>query len=144
MKRTPLKKKSKSKIPTLKNKLWKIVSEKIRERDKGICQSCGKTGLSGSGYHGGHLKPDAACSAWLRYHPHNLGGQCYYCNINLGGNGSDFLMKYESKYGFDYMRNLLIKERSIKADEIFYMMMIENYSSENWEQDVLKYLSTIV
>ena len=50
----------------LKNKLWKVCSEYIRRRDKGICFTCGRK-ASGSGYHAGHYIPSSTCGITLRY-----------------------------------------------------------------------------
>ena len=128
MKRTKLRKKSKSEIPKLKRKLWELCKEYIRKRDGNQCMSCGKTGLSGSGWHTGHLIPDAACGAYLRFDPRNLYSQCYYCNINLGGNGAALLRYVEQKHGKDFVDKLFAdKQNIVKADKHFYEQKIQEY-----------------
>ena len=89
MKRTPLKKKSKVKISVLKRKLWKEFSKYIRERDKGICFTCGRK-CEGSGYHAGHFIPKSVGGIALYFNEDNVHGQCYNCNINLGGNQYEY------------------------------------------------------
>lgn len=77
-----MKKKS---IGQLKKALWKVFSEYIRKRDKGICISCGRY-AEGSGYHAGHFIPKSVGGITLYFDEENVNGQCYNCNINLGGN----------------------------------------------------------
>lgn len=69
----------------LKKELWKVFSEYIRKRDKGICFTCGRKAES-RGYHAGHFIAKAAGGLALYFHEDNVRGQCYNCNINLGGN----------------------------------------------------------
>lgn len=91
--------------------------------------SCGRTGLQGSNWHTGHLIPDAACGAYLRYDPRNLYSQCYYCNINLGGNGAALLRQVEKKHGKDFIDKLFAdKQKIVKADKLFYQQKIDEYN----------------
>ena len=69
----------------LKKKLWKVFSEYIRKRDRGICFTCGRH-AEGSGYHAGHFISKSVGGLALYFHEKNVCGQCYNCNINLGGN----------------------------------------------------------
>lgn len=92
MKRTTLRKVSKAPISKLKAKLWKVFSEYIRTRDKGICFTCGRK-AEGSGYHAGHFISKSVGGIALYFHPENVRGQCYNCNINLGGNQWEYGQK---------------------------------------------------
>lgn len=110
-----MKKKSSSRIPTLKRKLWKVFSEFIRLRDKGICFTCGRK-CEGKGYHAGHWIPDAAGGIALRFNELNVHGQCYHCNINLGGYGERYTQRMEEFYGegtihsLRSLKNVVIKD----------------------------------
>ena len=120
-------KKHKNSFKTLKNKLWKLVSEYIRKRDKGICITCGRW-AEGKGYHAGHYIPKAICGMVLRYSDRNIYGQCYNCNINLGGNGAKFHIELVKRYGQGFVDDLWKqKEILIKWEEEDYLRMIEYY-----------------
>ena len=69
----------------LKKILWRYFSLFIRRRDKGICFTCGRR-CEGKGYHAGHFIPKSICGVVLYFDERNVHGQCYNCNINLGGN----------------------------------------------------------
>lgn len=140
--KTPLKSKVKKKpsISKLKKDLWAIVSPFIRNRDKFICITCGKTG-SGGQIHAGHFLPSGNCGALLRYHPRNIHAQCYFENINLGGNGAVYYTKMVNKYGQDYVNKLfdIKNQTTIKADTTFYLELIELYKQGD-ESEIIKYL----
>lgn len=132
------KKKKKSPIRGLKIKLWELCKEIIRLKYGNTCFTCGKTGLVGSGWHTGHFIASSVGGAYLRYNLNNLRPQCYYCNINLGGNGAMFYKKMVEEVGQDKVDQLfhaMIFE--IKADEWFYRDMIQHH------QDILHELSSI-
>jgi len=133
----------KNNISQLKKKLWIIVSKYIKERDKFICFTSGKK-VEGMNAHCGHMFPSGNCGALLRYHPLNLHCQSYNENINLGGNGAVYAINFVKKYGQKEMNKLLVlKQKSIKADEIFYSKMIELYKQGN-EENIVKYLDSLV
>lgn len=81
-----------------KKQLWTVFSKYIRARDNYTCFTCGKKG-SGSGIHAGHLFPKAASGLSLYFDERAVRAQCYYCNINLGGNGAVYSVKYIEKFG---------------------------------------------
>lgn len=121
-------------ISKLKNKLWGLVSKRIKERDKYICFTSGKK-VEGSNAHCGHMFPSGACGALLRYHPKNLHCQSYNENINLGGNGAIYATRFIEVYGEEEFKNLLqLKNRSIKADVWFYQNLIDLYSNSTLEE----------
>lgn len=134
MKRTPLKRKSKTSISKLKRKLWSIVSKRIKERDKHICFTSGVQ-VSGSNAHCGHGIPDSVSGARLRYHPKNLHCQSMRENIHLGGNGGEYYRRQVEKYGQETVDLLYqLKNKTMKADEIYYLKLIELYTSGTWEE----------
>lgn len=113
--------KKKTDIKKLKEKLWELCKQIVRKRDGNVCIICGKQGLEGSGWHTGHFIASSTCGAFLRYNLRNLHSSCYYCNINLGGNGALFLIALEDIYGRQFVDNIL-RDRNIstKADILFY------------------------
>lgn len=104
----------KSTLAALKRKLWKLVSRYVKDRDGNTCFSCGKGGLSGNGWHAGHLFP-AGSSALIRWEPKNLAPQCFHCNINLGGNGAAYAQRFIERYGIDEFQRLSKLSREMKA-----------------------------
>lgn len=130
MKRTPLKKKSKQKISTLQVKLWEECKRIIRARYPNTCYTCGKSGLSGSNWHTGHLWPKASLGAFLKYDLRVLRPQCYNCNINLGGNGAVYYAKMLEENGQEYMTQLEAeKQITVKAYD-HYEKLLAEYSEK--------------
>lgn len=129
MKRTRLKKKSASELSKLKDKLWELCKFLVRKRDGTKCTSCGKEIGANSNKHTGHLIPSASCGAYLRYDLRNLHLQCYYCNMNLGGNGAEYLRNLIERYGQGFVDSIFRdKNIIVKADSIFYNNLIEQYT----------------
>lgn len=129
-------------VTSLKNKLWKIVSKRIKERDKYICFTSGKK-VEGTNAHCGHMFPSGSCGAVLRYHPLNLHCQSYYENINQGGNGAVYAINFINKYGQEKMDILLrLKNKSIKADSFFYETLIDMYTNNTLEE-IEEYLNNL-
>jgi hypothetical protein len=101
MKRTRLRKEAKKNtMGWYKKEFWKVFSRYIRLRDKGKCFTCGlqkpwKTQQAG------HMIPRASGGLSLYFHEQNVNCQCYRCNINLGGNGAVYAVKFVEKYGQD-------------------------------------------
>ncbi len=128
MKRTPLRKKSKSIVKKLQDKLWDECKRIIRTRHGNTCYTCGKANLGGSNWHTGHMWAKASLGSHLKYDLRILRPQCYHCNINLGGQGASFYSRMVRENGQVYMDDLE-KEKQIltKADEIWYKEKIETY-----------------
>lgn len=134
--------KKKPSISLLKKKLWVLVSKRIKERDSYICFTSYKK-VEGSNAHCGHMFPSGACGALLRYHPKNLHCQSYNENINLGGNGVVYGLKFVEIYGQKEMSNLIrLKNSSIKADVWFYQNLIDLYSNNSLEE-IEEYLNNL-
>lgn len=126
----------KTKISTLKNKLWELCKEIVRKRDGQVCVVCGKSIETKVGWHTGHFIPSSTCGAYLRYDLRNLHSSCYNCNINLGGNGALFYRALVTKYGQDFVDSIFRdKAKTVKADTLFYIQKIDEYEE-------LKKLST--
>jgi hypothetical protein len=134
MARSTIKKPKKHKIGWWKDKLWQIVSKRIKERDKNICFTSGKF-VTGSNAHCGHGNPSSVCGGRLRFHPKNLHCQSYHENVNLGGNGRVYYRKQVEKYGQEVVDKLdQLQNKYIKVDEIFYQKLIDLYTNGTWEE----------
>lgn len=135
-----------SDIKGLKDKLWAQCRAYFRAKYGDRCFTCGRTGLTGANQHTGHFIPSGSCGATLRYHPNNLRIQCYNCNINLGGNGAEYYREMERTLGKKKVEALFqLKNKSIKADELFYKQMIELYKEAivtGKEKKIIKFLES--
>lgn len=138
----------KKKLPSislLKKKLWKLVSIKIRQRDKYTCFTSGVQ-VSGSNAHCGHGIPNSVGGALLRYHPYNLHCQSYVENIHHSGNGGIYYRNQVLKYGQDKVNKLYeLKNYTIKADRYFYNNLIDMYDEfELYEGEIVKFLEKYI
>lgn len=121
-------KKKTSNVSLLKKKLWELCKQIIRTKYGNTCYTCGKTGLAGASWHTGHFLASSVCGAYLRYDLRNLRPQCYYCNINCGGSGAMFYKNLVDREGQKFVDEIFIdKQKSIKADELFYAQKISEY-----------------
>lgn len=129
-----MKKVTKSKKPNpkkLKEKLWELCKALTRAKYGNTCYTCGKTNLEGSGWHTGHFIPSSVGGFSLRYELRNLRPQCYYCNINLGGNGSAFYKNLVEREGQEYVDELFrLKQQIVKGDVFFLLYKIEEYEQK--------------
>lgn len=114
----------------LKKDLWKVFSQYIRNRDKGICFTCGRV-AEGSGYHAGHFVPKSVGGLALYFHEDNVHGQCYNCNINLGGNQFIYGKKLGKKADELYKLKLSTEKWSIQD----YKDKIDYYKRKNDERN---------
>lgn len=128
-----MKRKSRTEVAKLKDKLWELckqITRKRYERDDGTwtCYTCKKHLVYGKDAHTGHFIPSAVGGAFLRYDLRNLRVQCYNCNINLGGNGSYFYNQLVVDEGQQYVDKLFQdKHITIKADAWWFKQKIEEY-----------------
>ena len=113
MKRSKLRKQSKVPFAKLQRAIWVYCKAIIRKKYGNVCYTCDRGGLEGSNWHTGHFLPKGSCGALLRYDLRNLRPQCYNCNINLGGNGAEFMRKMVLREGAEYVETLF----SIKAQK---------------------------
>lgn len=132
MKRTPLRRKSKTPLAKAKDKLWELCKKITRLQYGNICYTCGKTGLEGSNWHTGHYITDSVCSAELSYALDNLRPQCYHCNINLSGNWPSFETNLLRDHGRKYIENLKKRNQAtkgLKYDILWYQAKIQEYEA---------------
>jgi 5-methylcytosine-specific restriction endonuclease McrA len=105
----------KSDLTKKKEKLWKLFSKFIRERDNYTCITCGKQ-QRGSGMHAGHFIPSSICGIGLRYDEDNVHAQCYACNINKSGNYVTYREILVNRHGEEWVRNLEQRRHEIIED----------------------------
>ena len=118
----------------LKKKLWPLVSAYIRKRDRGVCMACGAL-AEGGAYHAGHLVPRPLCGPVLYFHPLNLWGSCYRCNIHLGGNGALLAHRLSKKYHFNfvgYFEELRRKTKNVQWDKKKVQALIVSFENEDY------------
>jgi NinG protein len=127
MQRTKLKRKSKQPISKIQRLLWEHCKRIIRAKYGNTCFTCNRTNLIGSNWHTGHLLAKASVGAYLKYDTRLLRPQCYFCNINLGGNGAIFIENLRRIEGNEYVDQIL-KDRqvTVKAYD-FYLTLLAEY-----------------
>lgn len=111
-----------------KKKLWKLCKEIVRKKYGNVCYTCDRGNLVGSNWHTGHMIPKSVCGAYLKYDIRNLRPQCYHCNINLGGNGAEFLRRMIEREGQSYVDNLYRQKNQIYPESIRVKELTEEYS----------------
>jgi hypothetical protein len=91
-------------LPKLKKQLWTIFSKYIRQRDGGICISCGKVD-DWKKMDAGHYIPKTAGLS-IYFNERNVNCQCTYCNRFMHGNLSAYALALRKKYGNDILEEL--------------------------------------
>lgn len=105
------KKRTRNPVITWREKVWKVFSLYIRNRDNWTCCTCGKHEKS-SQMHAGHF-----VRRWHNatlFDERNVNAQCSGCNNYKDGEGSRYAEFLESKYGFGIVQELNKKSREIK------------------------------
>lgn len=127
MKKTKLKRKSKSLITKIQDQIWAHCKRIIREKYGNVCYTCGRSGLEGSNWHTGHMIPKASLGAYLKYDLRLLRPQCLNCNINLGGNGAIFIHNMRLIEGDKYVDEILIdRQKTVKSID-HYKLILQEY-----------------
>lgn len=80
-----VRKPKKKTVAQLKKELWAVFSQYIRQRDGGVCFTCGAENLHGSNYHAGHFILKKSGGLALYFHEDNVHGQCAKCNLWMAG-----------------------------------------------------------
>ena len=123
-------KKKKNNLKKLRKKLETVCNRYIRLRDKNICFTCGKF-AEGHGYHAGHYIPKSICGVNLRYNELNIHGQCYRCNIHLGGYGAMYDQRMRSVYGEKVVNGLWAQKKpGAKWYEKDFLERIEYFTNK--------------
>ena len=114
-----------------KFELWKHFALYIKKRDKGICITCGKTGLSGYEYQAGHCIPAGVCPLKLYFHEKNVNGQCMRCNQFLGGMGAVYRGEIDKKWGKGtYKRLESLRGKITQYSKQDYLKLIDHYKDK--------------
>ena len=120
------KKKGNTPSAKLKKRLWAIFSQYIRNRDNGICISCGKQ-YFWKKTDAGHYIPRTAGLATY-FDERNVNCQCTYCNRWMHGNLSRYAIALRKKYGETILEDLDNKRKTItKITDIEYIELIKKY-----------------
>ena len=128
LKRTPLKRKSKSESRKLQDLIWQHCRRIQYAKYGKTCYTCKKP-VEGQNAHLGHFIPRSVGGVALRYNLDNLRPQCYYCNINLGGNGSAFYKELLKDEGQDFIDQLFALKQTTMKGSIHYLTLLEKYSN---------------
>lgn len=116
----------KTKNSTLKKQLWTYFSRYIRQRDGGVCISCGKVD-SWKNTDAGHYIPKTAGLS-IYFDERNVNCQCTGCNRFKHGNLSNYAIAIMEKYGDSILVELDNERRKIrKIDNQEYVELIEKY-----------------
>lgn len=120
------KKRKRTESSKLKKLLWGIFSEYIRQRDGGVCISCGKKDFWRKMDAGHYIPKTAGLSTY--FHEKNVNSQCTYCNRWMHGNLSRYALALRKKYGRNILEELEeIRLNPIKISVEDYKKLIEKY-----------------
>ncbi len=103
----------KTPLAQLKRELWGLFALYVKERDGGVCFTCGAPRLEGKNHHAGHCIR-AGGHASTKYDPKNVHAQCFSCNILRDGNTHEYVQRIIDRYGADEYRRMLQKSRETK------------------------------
>ncbi len=111
---------------SFKKVLWKFFSLYIRQRDKGVCISCGKTD-DWRNTDAGHYIPKTAGLS-IYFDEQNVNCQCVGCNRFRHGNLSQYAIALRKKYGPDILEELDKRRATAKVFTIDeYRNLIDHY-----------------
>lgn len=99
----------------LKEKLWSLVSQYVRRRDRGICFTCGMKYWNGDLGENDWKRMDAGhfLHGGLDFDLMNIHCQCTNCNRVLGGNMKVYRMKMISRYGEAAIADLMRRRQEV-------------------------------
>ena len=133
------KKKKQKSLGSLKKDLWKLVSyyQKLVYSEDGFyvpCYTCDRSLEIGTGNcHGGHCLSKAAYST-LYFDLRAIRPQCYYCNINLGGNEYEFNERLKLEIGEEDWQDMYDnRHQKVKRDRFWYMDQIPYFKKATAE-----------
>lgn len=113
-------------IAQLKRKLWKEFSVFIRQRDKGVCFTCGKID-DWKNTDAGHYIDKSIGGANLYFDEQNVHCQCTKCNRYLSGNLGQYAMRLQWKYGAGILERLEAKKKGSRPYSHGEMTILINY-----------------
>lgn len=113
----------------LKNKLDKVFSIYIRQRDKGRCFTCGIKKNIKELDCGHYIKRQHLATRWLE---ENCAAQCWSCNRFRDGNKERYAVELEKKYGHGILQKLeQIKNKGRKFKVAELEELIKKYAKRN-------------
>jgi len=118
---------SKLPISKLQRQIWEECKRIIRAKYGNVCYTCGKGDLVGGNWQTGHMFAKASVGAFLKYDLRILRPQCYFCNINCGGRGADFVQKMREIEGNEYVDQIYIDKRKTVSAYDYYCSLLESY-----------------
>jgi hypothetical protein len=112
----PINKESSDIIPTLKRKLWRLISAYVRERDNWTCITCGKVAREDDRgmFDGGYYKPEGLYKS-VQFDLVNVNCQCRGCNRYNHGRYGDYAEALIRKYGIEEFNALVERSRKVKS-----------------------------
>lgn len=123
-----LKKEKLRPMAQLKKDLDKVFSIFIRQRDKGVCFTCGDK-KRWKYQHNGHFISRTHLA--VRWDEYNCNCQCVGCNVFKSGNYIEYTMRLIEKYGHEKVEELIEAKKQItKLDRVWYLEKIEYYSDK--------------
>lgn len=132
MKKTKIRKKSKSDIRKIQDDIWyelrRIASIRFANQFGEVdCYTCGARNLQGVNKQLGHMWAKASLSAQLKYDIRILRWQCMRCNCHLGGQGAIFYAKMLEEIGEKAMKELVdIKNKATPVNAMdYYKVLLE-------------------
>lgn len=96
----------------LKKNLWIVFSQYIRQRDKGVCISCGKVDFWRKTDAGHYIPKTAGLSIY--FDEQNVHCQCTYCNRWMHGNLTKYALALKQRYGDGILEELDKKRATIR------------------------------
>lgn len=114
-------------ISQLKKKADAVFSKFIRQRDKGICFTCGRQ-ADPKYMQAGHYVKRSINS--LRYDESNVHCQCPGCNIFQNGNMDEYAIALVGRYGEGILEKLHEKKKELKQWSVQELQDIINHYSE--------------
>lgn len=126
MKRSKLRKRSKAK--RLKHLADKVFSEYIRQRDKGICYTCGNKKNWKQQQCGHYISRNYLAT---RYDEQNNHCQCVSCNLFHRGRMAEYAIALEKQYGQGILQKLNDKKLAFtKLTTTDYENIVKKYKNK--------------
>lgn len=128
MKRTKLRRKSKSPLRKLEDELWQECKRIVDEQFGTNCYTCQANNLQGQNKQLGHVPwPKASLGAFLKYDIRVLRNQCFSCNIHRGGMGAEAYKRMLKEEGKEFMKKLEADRNITVKSADHYKYLLEEY-----------------